>query len=127
MNTKKTIASCNAAAIVLILLTLIPAMAGAEESDSSGSVTASTDLKLQASTMPEVKVGVTQGFTFPFLQGSGPLTQDNNIKLSLTAELSPISLNGIGEALWTPIAFLQVAAGGRVGSGWVVPGRVGLC
>jgi hypothetical protein len=36
----------------------------------------------------------------------------------LGTEISPISLNGIAEAVWTPIAFFQFAAGGRIGSGW---------
>ncbi|MDR0323741.1 MAG: hypothetical protein LBI12_04750, partial [Treponema sp.] len=62
--------------------------------------------------------GFTQRFIFPFLQGDSLLTEDNNIALALTAEISPISLNGIAEAVWTPVAFFQFAAGGRIGSGW---------
>jgi hypothetical protein len=46
------------------------------------------------------------------------MTEDNNINLALSAEISPISLNGLVEAVWTPIAFFQFAAGGRIGSGW---------
>jgi hypothetical protein len=102
----------SAALFLLILLALIPAMAGAED------IAASTDMVVQASSLPEIKVGVTQSFVIPLLRGDNPLTQGNNIKLSVAAELSPVSLNGIGEALWTPIAFLQLNAGGRAGSGW---------
>ncbi|AEF83175.1 hypothetical protein [Leadbettera azotonutricia] len=120
---KKPITFHYIAAILSAFLALIPAKAAAEgavlqDTASSGGITASTDLKLQVSTMPEAKAGITQSFTFPFLQGEGPLTQDNNIRLSVTAEATPISLNAIGEALWTPVAFLQVAGGGRLGSGW---------
>jgi len=78
----------------------------------------SNELTLQVSSLPELKLGFTKRFNFPFLQGEGPLTKDNNIGLAMTAEISPVSINGIAEAVWTPIAFFQFAAGGRIGSGW---------
>jgi hypothetical protein len=76
------------------------------------------DLSLTLSTRPEVKLSFTQYFVFPFLQGDHFLTADNNIRLNLGAELSPISLNGLAEAVWTPAAFFQLSAGARLGSGW---------
>jgi len=88
------------------------------EEARDGSVKKSSELVLQVSSIPEIKLGFTEHFRFPFLQGEGPLTKDNNIGLALTAEISPISLNGIAEAVWTPIAFFQLSAGGRIGSGW---------
>jgi hypothetical protein len=81
-------------------------------------ISASTDLNLTISTMPEAKLGLTQNFTLPLLRGTGPLTAGNNLRTALTAELSPISLNGVVEFIWTPIAFLQAVAGARAGSGW---------
>lgn len=81
-------------------------------------IKAATALTVSASSLPEAKIGLTQSLTFPFLQGDSPLTADNNIKTALTVELSPISLNCIAQATWTPIAFFQLIAGGRVGSGW---------
>jgi len=81
-------------------------------------VTSSSEFFLQASTMPAIKLGFAEHLYFPFLQGEGPLTKDNNVGLSLSAEVSPISLNGLVEAVWTPIAFFQIIAGGRIGSGW---------
>jgi hypothetical protein len=83
-------------------------------------IRSSSELLLQVSSLPEAKLGFTERFYFPFLQGEGPLTVENNISLALTAELSPISLNGVVEAVWTPIAFFQLATGGRIGSGWNV-------
>jgi hypothetical protein len=77
-----------------------------------------TELSLQASSRPEIKAALTQSFVFPFLQGEGPLTAGNNLTAALRAELSPLSLNGIAGLTWTPIAFFQVIAGGRLGSGW---------
>jgi hypothetical protein len=81
-------------------------------------VESSKEIVFQASTRPEAKLGFTQRFKFPFLQGDGPLTEGNNIKVALTAEVSPVSLNGIAEAVLTPIAFLEFNAGLRIGSGW---------
>ena len=85
-----------------------------------------TDLSLQVSSLPEAKLVLTQSFIFPFIQGSGPLTSDNNIKTSFSAELSPISLNGITEIIWTPIAFFELSVGGLLGSGWNIPMADGI-
>jgi hypothetical protein len=78
----------------------------------------STSITLQTSTLPEAKIGITQRLTFPFLQGSNPFTEGNNLSIGLTGEISPISLNGIAQATWTPIAFAQIVAGVRLGTGW---------
>jgi hypothetical protein len=88
----------------------------AEEDQST--FTASNELELQISSSPGVKFGFTRKYVFPFLPGEGPLTKGNNIELALRAEISPVSLNGITEAVWTPIAFFQMSAGGRIGTGW---------
>jgi len=110
--------------IFLTLLTVfaqalvVQALFAQEQADDRNAYTSSSEMTLQISTLPEAKLSFTERFVFPFLQGENPLTKDNNIGLALTAELSPISLNGIVEAVWTPIAFIQIAAGGRIGSGW---------
>jgi hypothetical protein len=88
-----------------------PLMADSEIRNSSG-------LTLQTSTRPEAKLGITQNVILPLLQGESPLTEDNNLSLTLTAEISPISVNGIAEAVFTPVAFLQAVTGARIGSGW---------
>lgn len=81
-------------------------------------ISSGKELSLQLSSRPGAKLLFTQRFVFPFLEGSGSLTEDNNMALILTAEVSPISVNGLVETIWTPIAFFQLAAGGRIGSGW---------
>ena len=78
------------------------------------------EIVFQLSSLPGTKLLFTQRYTVPFLEGSDPLTEDNNIAFALTAELSPVSINGIAETVWTPIAFFQLAAGGRIGSGWSI-------
>ncbi|MDR2766920.1 MAG: hypothetical protein LBB82_01190 [Treponema sp.] len=80
--------------------------------------TSSTGLGVTVTSMPEAKIDLAQNFTFPFLRGDGALTLDNNISTTLTAALTPISLNGLAEIVWTPAAFFQLVTGGRIGSGW---------
>jgi hypothetical protein len=92
-----------------------------EETDgiTAGSgAAASSELILQLTSLAGIKLGFTERFVFPFLQGESLLTKDNNIDLALTAELSPISLNAVVEAVCTPIAFFQFSTSGRIGSGW---------
>jgi len=101
---------------LLVLLSICAQTLVAEEKENG--VTSSSELVLQVSSLPEMKLGFTERFTFPFLQGESFLTQNNNISLALTAEVSPVSLNGIVEAVWTPVAFFRFSSGGRIGSGW---------
>ena len=105
------------AASVGLFLIFIPVFALAEEEK----LKASTTLEFQLSTRPEAKIGVSQSFTFPFMQGTNPLTVDNNVTTVFTAEVTPVSLNGIGEVTLTPVAFFLLSGGGRVGSGWHTP------
>jgi hypothetical protein len=103
----------------LILLPLCAqALIAEDKSEESSGIAFSNELVLQVSSLPEMKLGFTNHFVFPFLQSENPLTEGNNIDLALTAEISPISLNGIAEIIWTPIAFFQLTAGGKIGSGW---------
>jgi hypothetical protein len=105
-------------AILLLLLLFASLLAQPLLAQEETEDTSTNSLLLQISSLPEAKLGFTHRYKFPFLQGDGPLTKDNNINLGLTAEISPISLNGIVEAIWTPIAFFEFSAGGRIGSGW---------
>jgi len=89
--------------------------------NENGGIKTSTDLSLQISSLPEAKLSLSQSFIFPFLQGSGPLTKDNNIAAVLGAEVSPVSLNGKAEIIWTPAAFFLLSGGGLAGSGWNMP------
>jgi hypothetical protein len=89
--------------------------------ETEGGITQSDDLVFQASTLPEALLSYTKGFNFPFLQTDNPLMSGNNIDLALTAEVTPISLTGIVNAVWTPIAFFQFSLGGKLGSGWNLP------
>jgi len=102
-----------------VLLILSAAFAWAE--DGENGIRTSTDLGLQISSLPEAKLSFSQSFIFPFMQGQSPLTQDNNIATVLTAEISPVSLNGKAEVIWTSAAFFLLSGGGLAGSGWNMP------
>jgi hypothetical protein len=100
----------NLKTVLLLALLAVPLYAEGPPS--------STALFLQLSSRPEAKIGVSQSYIFPFLQGEGPLTRGNNIKTTFSAEVSPVSLNAAGELTWTPAAFFQLAGGVKAGSGW---------
>ena len=101
------------------LLTLIPFAVQAEDAQADeGGIKTSTDLQFQISTLPEIKIHLSQSLVFPFLQGTGPLTKDNNLTTVFAAEVSPVSLNGMAEIIWTPAAFFLLSGGYLAGSGW---------
>jgi len=88
--------------------------------DNFSDVESSGEMFMLVSSIMEAKAGYTHTFIMPFLQGDGPLTQGNNIKFNLSGEVTPISLNGIFSTVWTPIAFLELTAGTRFGTGWPI-------
>jgi len=79
-----------------------------------------SSLNLTVTSLPEAKLTFAQSFTLPFLQGDNLLIKDNNIKIGLNAELSPISMNLLGDIFITPVAFLELNAGGMLGTGWII-------
>jgi hypothetical protein len=107
-----------AATFLTVFLVFAAAQVPAAEPAEEGKKKSSTDLELQLSSVPEIKLCLNQSFVFPFLQGSSPLTQDNNLTAALRAEVTPVSVNGIGEVTLSPAAFFLLSGGGRAGSGW---------
>ncbi|MDR0496863.1 MAG: hypothetical protein LBH42_04545 [Treponema sp.] len=61
----------------------------------------STDLEFQFSSRLEARICLIQRFIFPFLAGTDPHTRSNNITAILTLDMTPVSLAGIGEIIWT--------------------------
>ena len=106
----------------VIIFALFPGVLQAQEEG----ISSSTYFELQTSSSPEVKFVIRQSFEFPFLQGTHPLTGGNNIAAVLSAEVSPVSLNGIAEINWTPAAFFVLSGGGLAGSGWNMPLGYGI-
>jgi hypothetical protein len=104
----------------LILISLLLCVAFTVFAQESG-ITSSQSLGLQISTAPEAKLNFTQSFKIPFLNGDNPLTSGNNVNVSLGADVTPITLEGIVDVTWTPIAFFNFSVGGKFGSGWNLP------
>jgi len=77
-----------------------------------------TDLTLVVSSIKEMQLGLEKRIIFPFLQGTSAMTADNNITLKIGAEVTPISINILADAVWTPIAFFNLSLGSMAGSGW---------
>jgi hypothetical protein len=103
---------------LLLFFSVLSLAAQGEPGKEEASVTRRTILQFQISSLPEAKFRGTESFTFPLFRGPGPLTEGNNLRTDLSGELTPISLNGIAEAVWTPIAFFQLTGGARIGTGW---------
>jgi hypothetical protein len=83
-------------------------------------VKSETSLSLAITSVPETKLTFSQIFTFPCLQGDNPLVKDNNVKLGLNVNMTPISINLLGNVVLTPAAFFELSAGGMLGSGWII-------
>jgi hypothetical protein len=105
---------------VSALLLIAPPITAQEEAtaEPAKSVKSATSVSVTLSSAIEAQAILTQSWTFPFLQGKNALTSGNNVRVNAAFEVTPISLFGDSEVTWTPIAFLQFSAGGRVGSGW---------
>jgi hypothetical protein len=85
-------------------------------------VETATGVNLTVTSLPEAKLALNQDFIFPLLRGDSPLTSGNNLKASLTGDITPVSMNGTLETVLTPAAFITITAGVTLGSGWNVPG-----
>ena len=109
--------------LAVILTAIVPGLVFANEENG---IIPSTELVLQASTRPEIKLGITQSWAFPFLRGSNPLVSGNNIKPGVSFEVTPVGMAGLAQFVWTPIAFLEISGGGKFGTGWNLPIAYGI-
>jgi len=66
----------------------------------------------------KIQALLTHRIVVPFLVGAGPLSSGNNVTFAFTGALSPVSARLEAQATLTPIAFLNVFAGGMIGTGW---------
>ena len=77
-----------------------------------------TNIGFAGSTRPEMKLVISQDYKVPFMQGNHPLFRGNNLKFSLKGEAAPIFMMFYGNVVFTPIALIELDAGGMVGTGW---------
>jgi len=100
--------------LILLMVLLVQAVIAEDIAESK------SELVLQVSSLPEAKLIFNQSFIFPFLQADNALMSGNNIRFTLTGQVTPVSLDGILKTVFTPIAFLEFSAGGLIGTGWPV-------
>ncbi len=86
----------------------------------------SLSLSFTASSRAEAQVKLSGTLTVPTLAGDGPLTKDNSVALTASCAVTPVSVTGAVEAVFTPVAFFQLVAGGMVATGWNIPIADGL-
>jgi len=100
---------------------LLPLLAwGLDALETEGGIESSPGVFLQVTSSPAARAGFNWSFTVPFMRGDGPLTAGNGVAVTPGLEFTPVDLNLTLNAVWTPIAFVEIAAGGRVGSGWSI-------
>jgi len=107
--------------MALLLLPLLARAIFAEEPprpEPAAGAESSREIVLQVSTQPAAKLSFAWRFEFPFLRGEGPLTRGNGISVAPGAQITPVSASLTADAVWTPVAFAEISAGGRIGSGW---------
>jgi len=66
----------------------------------------------------EIQAKIRHTVEIPLLAGPGPLTAGNNLALSVTGALTPVSARLELGATLTPIAFLNLYGGAMLGTGW---------
>lgn len=57
-------------------------------------------------------------YTLPFLRGNNEFTADNHVTFNAGLEVTPVSIAPVASITVSPIAFLELAIGGIVGTGW---------
>jgi hypothetical protein len=102
------------AAIILCMICVNSPLLADDEKE----VKKQTDLSFVVSTEPGLAVSIEQLFVFPFLQGTGPLSAENNIMVKLGAQLDPVCFNFFADAVWTPLALLNLSLGTQAAAGW---------
>ena len=66
----------------------------------------------------ELQLYLKHRIMVPFLQGSGALTEGNNVTFNFDLYAAPVAAYAKASATLTPIAFLNFNVGGTVGTGW---------
>ena len=103
----------NIAVSIFFILSIVPAWA-----DEGQGVKNQTDVSLAITTEVAAMATVEHSFVFPYLQGTGPLTEDNNITVKLTSQVSPATFQFMTDAIWTPLAILNLSLGAEIDFGW---------
>jgi len=105
---------------VLLFVLISGPVAAADGQGGNGGITVTQEITVNATTIPEGEAIYLHRFTIPFLRGDNPLTAGNNVVINLRGAASPVHIGAAAEAVLTPAAFFQLAAGSRAESGWSI-------
>lgn len=84
--------------------------------DDDGSEISSSDLS------GKISLGTYFSIIAPFLKFDHFLLNDNNINLTFSTDITPVSIKTSMDISITPVAFLTFDAGAQIGTGWNIPG-----
>ena len=68
----------------------------------------------------EVVTEFDANYTLPFLRGNDDFTKENHVTFNMGLEISPVTIAPVASITLSPIAFLELAIGGTVGTGWSI-------
>ena len=112
---KKLIVSAMAALLILNSM-----YAQDDEKNTKSKVKYVTNINAALAWPLETQARISGIFKVPVLNFDNPLTRENNLTFKLGLKLSPVTLEGTFDTVWTPIAFLELYGGASVGSGWSI-------
>ena len=115
---KKPIVSVMVA--LLFLSSLFAEEGGEHVAEAKSKVKYSTNINVAIAWPLEAKLSVAEIIKVPFLNFNTPFTRGNNVAFKLRADMSPVTLEGKFDIVWTPIAFLELYGGASIGSGWSI-------
>lgn len=78
----------------------------------------STDISFTAVYPWAALITIEEAVKIPVLNFDNPLTSRNNLTMKFGLTLSPVTLESEFNVIFTPVAFLELYAGGGIGSGW---------
>ena len=103
----------------IVALFILGALSAQEESaEAKSKVKYSTNINLAIAYPWEGKLSVAEIIKVPCLNFNNPFMRDNNITFKLRGELTPVTIEGKFDIVWTPLAFLELYGGASIGSGW---------
>ena len=106
--------------MMVAVLILAPLSAAEDGSKEKSKVKYSTNINVAIAWPLEAKLSVAEIIKVPFLNFNTAFTRGNNIAFKLRADISPVTLEGKFDIVWTPVAFLELYGGASIGSGWSI-------
>lgn len=77
-----------------------------------------TDLTYIFASTLETKLTLRKDYRIPLLNGDTVITRGSNFTFSCRGEISPVSVNSGMSGVLTPVAFMEIDAGAKIGTGW---------